>query len=138
MARTSLTLIQPLWVRDWGMAFATSVCWGFNFVLATTWPSMVAKFTEPGAFYYYASWCFAATAYTYFLLQETKGRSLEELDIVFQQPLREHAGHYWQRLVQKWEMYIFRLDNPRTVRPLHAEFNVIEGGQQKTGDEESN
>lgn len=35
----------PLYVREYGMAFATATTWGFNFILSLTWPALVQAFT---------------------------------------------------------------------------------------------
>jgi sugar porter (SP) family MFS transporter len=62
----------PIYIRDVGMSFATATCWGFNFILSLTWPSLLKAFGPQGAFGYYAAWnCFGAI-FAYFLLPETK------------------------------------------------------------------
>lgn len=38
----------PLYVREYGMAFATATTWGFNFILSLTWPALVKAFTPQG------------------------------------------------------------------------------------------
>ena len=81
----------PLHLRDVGMSFATAICWGFNFILSLTWPALEAAFTPTGAFCWYAGWNFFGFVYAYFLLPETKGRTLEELDRIFEarRPVKE-------------------------------------------------
>ncbi|GAB7346879.1 hypothetical protein MBLNU459_g1960t1 [Dothideomycetes sp. NU459] len=69
--------------RDQGMSLATATCWGFNFVLALTFPPMKDTFTITGAFCFYAAWNMVALVVIYFFLPETKGRHLEQLDAVF-------------------------------------------------------
>ncbi|KAG8630400.1 hypothetical protein KVT40_002019 [Elsinoe batatas] len=87
----------PLAVRDTGMAFATAVCWGFNFLLALTWPPLVAAFTNQGAFSWYAAWNLFGFVFTWFCLPETKERPLEELDAVFNVRTRDHALYYLKK-----------------------------------------
>lgn len=87
----------PLAVRDTGMAFATAVCWGFNFLLALTWPPLVAAFTNQGAFSWYAAWNMFGFVFTWFFLPETKERPLEELDAVFNVRTRDHGMYYLKR-----------------------------------------
>ncbi|GAB7354559.1 hypothetical protein MBLNU459_g5014t1 [Dothideomycetes sp. NU459] len=87
----------PLAVRDTGMAFATATCWGFNFLLALTWPKLVSAFTSQGAFSWYAAWNLFGFVFTWFCLPETKERPLEELDAVFNIRTRDHARYYLQR-----------------------------------------
>lgn len=86
--------IQPLAVRDTGMAFATATCWGFNFLLALTWPPLQEAFTPQGAFCWYAAWNLFGFVFTWFCLPETKARPLEELDAVFNIRTRDHFKYH--------------------------------------------
>lgn len=88
----------PLYIRDVGMSLATAICWGFNFIISLTWPALVRAFTPQGAFAWYACWNIAATIYAYFLLPETKGLTLEELDTVFAVGNKDHATYYVEKL----------------------------------------
>jgi Na+/melibiose symporter-like transporter len=76
------------------MAFATATCWGFNFILALTWPPLLEAFTPQGAFCFYAAWNLFGFVFTWFCLPETKARPLEELDAVFNIRTRDHAKYY--------------------------------------------
>jgi len=82
----------PLYIRPLGMSWATAVCWGFNGVLAITFPSLNAAFTPSGAFYYYAAWNLVGWFLVLLFLPETKQLSLEELDAVFSVPTRRQAA----------------------------------------------
>lgn len=46
----------PLYLREIGMSWSTSVTWFFNFVVAITLPSMLSKMKPQGTFGYYAAW----------------------------------------------------------------------------------
>lgn len=81
----------PLYIRDIGMSLATATTWGFNFVLAITWFALEKAMTSTGAFCYYAAWNVVGFVAVLLLLPETKGRTLEELDMVFGVPTRVHA-----------------------------------------------
>lgn len=108
----------PLYVREYGMAFATATTWGFNFILSLTWPALVKAFTPQGAFGWYAAWNFFGWVYAYFCLQETKALSLEELDTIFSVRVRDHARYYYQMLPWYLNKYILRGDvHPR--KPLY-------------------
>jgi len=100
----------PLYIRDTGMSFATATCWGFNFIISLTWPSLVDAFSNPGGFAWYACWNFFGFVYAYFLLPETKGLTLEELDAVFDVGNREHARYYMQKLPWYFRKWILRAD----------------------------
>ncbi|KIY45000.1 hypothetical protein FISHEDRAFT_67245 [Fistulina hepatica ATCC 64428] len=98
----------PLYVRDAGMAWATSVCWFWNGVLSLTWPPMRTAFTPQGAFYYYAAWNLVGWALVFWLLPETKNLTLEELDSVFSVSNRVHAKYQTRMIPYYVERYFFR------------------------------
>lgn len=95
----------PLHFRDIGMSSSTAITWGFNFIISFSWPSMVQSFGDTGAFCWYAVWNLIGWVFAYFLLPETKGLTLEELDNVFSVKNRDHAGYYTKKLpwyANKW------------------------------------
>ena len=73
----------PLYIRTHGMSLATATTWFFNFILSITWPALLAKIGPTGAFCYYGGWNLVGTALVLFLVPETMGYTLEELDRVF-------------------------------------------------------
>ncbi|KEY66627.1 hypothetical protein S7711_01922 [Stachybotrys chartarum IBT 7711] len=81
----------PLHVRAIGMSSATAITWMFNFIISFTWPKMMQTMTPAGGFYFYAAWNVFGFIFTFFLLPETKNRTLEELDSVFAIKNRDHA-----------------------------------------------
>jgi Sugar (and other) transporter len=104
--------MQPLYIRDVGMSFATATTWGFNFILSLTWPALVEAFSSQGAFGWYAGWNLFAFVFAYFCLPETKSLTLEELDQVFSVPTTRHAKHYASMIPWYWKKYITRQDVP--------------------------
>lgn len=42
-----------------------------------------------GAFYFFAAWCLIALIYTFIMVPETSGRSLESMDALFEGQWRE-------------------------------------------------
>ncbi|KAI4195990.1 MAG: hypothetical protein LQ348_002374 [Seirophora lacunosa] len=100
----------PLYIREYGMAFATATTWGFNFILSLTWPALEEAFTTTGAFGWYAGWNFFGWVFAYFCLPETKERTLEELDTVFSMRTRDHARYYLNSLPWYLRKYILRGD----------------------------
>lgn len=88
----------PLHIRAQGMASATSITWALNFVISFSWPQMMNTFTVRGGFYFYATWNIIGFIFAYFLVPETKNRTLEELDVVFSVRNRDHAAHQVMKL----------------------------------------
>ncbi len=89
----------PLYIRAQGMSLATATTWFFNFVLSITWPSLLAAFGSAGAFCWYAGWNVVLFFGVLFLLPETKGKTLEELDTVFSVPSRLFAAYGGRQLI---------------------------------------
>lgn len=73
----------PLYIRSQGMSLATATTWFFNFILSITWPSLLEAFGPTGAFCWYAAWNVIGFFGVLMLVPETKGKTLEELDVVF-------------------------------------------------------
>ncbi|KAH9814224.1 hypothetical protein DFH28DRAFT_972700 [Melampsora americana] len=104
----------PLYIRDFGMSYATAVCWFFNFVLAITFPLLLNAFKPQGAFGWYAGWCCIGWVLVLFFLPETKALTLEELDLVFSVPSGKHASYQARNAMFHIRKYIFR----QRVQPL--------------------
>ncbi|KAG7851165.1 hypothetical protein KL941_000834 [Ogataea angusta] len=106
-------------VRDVTMSFATATCWFFNFILSLTWPSMLKAFKAQGAFGWYAGWNIAGFFMVLWLLPETKGLTLEELDEVFDVPAAEHAAYQTRSLVNGFRRRVLR-QNVEPLPPLYT------------------
>ncbi|KAK4135632.1 hypothetical protein BT67DRAFT_256629 [Trichocladium antarcticum] len=100
----------PLYIRPIGMSLATATTWFFNFVLAVTWPSMLAAFRPQGGFGWYAGWNVIGFFLVLFFVPETKEKTLEELDGVFDVPLRRQAAYGARQMVFLWRRLVFRQD----------------------------
>lgn len=106
----------PLYIRDIGMSLATATTWGFNFVLAITWFALEKAFTSTGAFCYYAGWNIVGFFAVLFFLPETKGKTLEELDMVFGVPTRVHAkwgARQFVWWVKRWLLWKRDAEKPK-------------------------
>lgn len=105
----------PLYIRPIGMSLATATTWFFNFVLSVTWPSLQQAFTPQGAFGWYAGWNIIGFFLVLFLVPETKEKTLEELDSVFNVPLRRHARYGLEQLIYFIQRHVlFRhVDKPK-------------------------
>jgi MFS transporter, SP family, galactose:H+ symporter len=72
--------IFPLAVRARGMSYATIANWSFNLLVALTFLSLVDVLGRTGTFLLYAALTVAAFVFTYKLVPETMGRSLEQIE----------------------------------------------------------
>jgi MFS family permease len=116
----------PLYIRPIGMSLATATTWFFNFVLAVTWPSMLAAFGPQGAFGWYAGWNIVGFVLVLLFVPETKERTLEELDCVFDVPLRSHAAYGLAQAAYFWRRYVFRWRVPKPALPHEEGFEFRE------------
>ncbi|KAG8164093.1 hypothetical protein KVR01_006011 [Diaporthe batatas] len=108
----------PLYIRPIGMSLATATTWFFNFILSVTWPSLLQAFKPQGAFGWYAGWNIIGFFLVLFFLPETKEKTLEELDAVFNVPLRVHAKYGLDQFKYFIHRYIFwrHVDPPAVPR----------------------
>ncbi|KAK2595639.1 hypothetical protein QQS21_006610 [Conoideocrella luteorostrata] len=68
--------------RSKAMAITTSTTWMCNFIIGLVTPDMLEKIGW-GTYIFFAGFCLIAIAFTYFCVPETKGKSLEDMDIAF-------------------------------------------------------
>ncbi|KAI1325861.1 sugar transporter-domain-containing protein [Xylariaceae sp. FL0255] len=101
----------PLYIRPFGMSLATATTWFFNAVISITWPALVQAWTDAGAFSWYAAWNIFGWVMVLLFLPETKEKTLEELDAVFDVPLRSimryglaQAGYFWGHVILRRDM----------------------------------
>jgi len=72
--------IFPNRIRGAAMAVAVSSLWIACFLLTYTFPILNAKLGSAGTFWGYAGICVAGFVFIYFMLPETKGKSLEQIE----------------------------------------------------------
>ncbi len=80
--------IFPLKVRGSGMGLATILHWSSNLLVSLTFLPLINAFGETAVFWGYGLISIGAFTFVYFLMPETKGRSLEKIEA----DLRERAG----------------------------------------------
>jgi MFS family permease len=107
----------PLHVRSNGMALGTTTTWFFNFVLAITFPALLSTLKPQGAFAYYAAWNVIGFALALFFVHETKGKSLEQLDHVFDRKTSEYCAEVWIDT----KAFFTRYTQPKAAAVVEAE-----------------
>ncbi|KAJ6785215.1 hypothetical protein PWT90_02949 [Aphanocladium album] len=68
--------------RSKAMAITTSCTWMCNFIIGLVTPDMLEKL-QWGTYIFFAAFCLLAFLFTFFLVPETKGKSLEDMDEIF-------------------------------------------------------
>jgi len=72
--------IFPTRIRGQAMAIATVALWFADFVVSLTFPVIADKLHESFAFWLYAGMCVIDFLFMWFVLPETKGKTLEEIE----------------------------------------------------------
>lgn len=72
--------IFPTRIRGQAMAIATVALWAADFAVSLTFPVIADKLHESFAFWLYAGMCVIDFLFIWFVLPETKGRTLEEIE----------------------------------------------------------
>jgi len=72
--------IFPTRIRGQAMALATVALWAADFAVSLTFPVIADKLHESFAFWLYAGMCVLDFLFMWFVLPETKGKTLEEIE----------------------------------------------------------
>jgi sugar porter (SP) family MFS transporter len=75
--------IYPLNIRGKAMSVASFANWGSNFLVALSFPVLLATLGGAGSFWLFAALGIVAWFFVYFRVPETKGRTLEEIEAEF-------------------------------------------------------
>jgi len=117
--------VFPLTHREMGMSWAVATCLFWAAVLSITWPRMSGAMGPEGAFGFYAGLNVVAFVMIFFLLPETKQRTLEELDYVFAVPTARHANYQLTEFLPYWiKRWVF-LRKDAELKPLYN-FDEVE------------
>ncbi|KAI8141847.1 general substrate transporter [Fennellomyces sp. T-0311] len=76
--------IFPIALRGKGNGIATATNWICNLVISITYLSMINAMTAAGTFWFYAGISLIFWVLIFFFVPETSGRSLEEMNVIFQ------------------------------------------------------
>jgi MFS family permease len=68
--------------RSKAMSITTSATWMCNFIIGLVTPDMLDTL-QWGTYIFFAAFCLLAVGFTWFFVPETRGKSLEDMDVVF-------------------------------------------------------
>jgi len=74
--------IYPMRIRAKAVSLSTASNWAFNFALAYAVPPLLESI-QYRTYFIFAAFCVAMTIHVFFMFPETKGRTLEEMDELF-------------------------------------------------------
>jgi len=126
--------VFPLSHREVGMGFTVATCLFWAAVLGMTFPFLLRSATTAGAFGVYAGFNLVALILIFFLVPETKKKTLEELDYVFAVPSGNFAKYQLTEALPWWiKRYVF-LRKGAKLRPLYQEGGG-EAKEEKKGED---
>ncbi len=116
--------VFPLSHREVGMSWAVATNNFWAVIVALTFPAMLQGLGPQGVFGLFAGLnvvCFVAI---FLFIPETKKRSLEELDVVFNIPTRRHASYQLKEVLPWWiRRYVLRQCSESAPQLSHFEMN---------------
>ncbi|KAJ7057081.1 general substrate transporter [Mycena amicta] len=119
----------PLSHREVGSSWSIFVNNFLSTILGLTFPSMLAKFEPTDAFCFYGALNLTAFVLIFFLLPETKQRTLKELDYIFAVPTRTHANYQLTTWLPWFvKRYVFWQKEAR-LEPLYQLDGVVGEGE---------
>ncbi|KAK2467513.1 hypothetical protein APHAL10511_000368 [Amanita phalloides] len=117
--------VFPLTHREMGMSWAVATNLFWASVLSLTFPRMLGALGTTGSFCFYAGLNCLAFVMIFFLMPETKQRTLEELDYVFAVPMSKHASYQLTTFLPYWiKRWIF-FNRNAVLQPLYN-FDEVE------------
>ncbi|KAJ5273301.1 hypothetical protein N7478_008426 [Penicillium angulare] len=78
--------LWPNRIRSFGGAVGATCHWLFIYAIKYAFPEILSSMNNWGAFIFFAGWCFLGLLYTYFIVPEVAGLTVEEIDMIFQGP----------------------------------------------------
>ncbi|KFY27362.1 hypothetical protein V491_00933 [Pseudogymnoascus sp. VKM F-3775] len=83
--------IFPGALRNLSGTYTALVQWATQFALTKALPYIFSSFGF-GTWYFFAAWMLIATAWAFFLLPETKGLTIDQMDLIFGYHTSKHVG----------------------------------------------
>ncbi|KAM0547312.1 hypothetical protein ACHAPJ_010447 [Fusarium lateritium] len=78
--------LWPNRIRSFGGALSQTFHWLFIYAMQYSMPSILSSFHQWGAFLFFAAWCAVAIVYTYLMVPEVAGLSVEDIEELFRGP----------------------------------------------------
>lgn len=78
-----LSELTPNHIKGLAGGIGSSFCWGLAFIVTRTFPDLSAALTAQGCYWLFGGFSLAGTLFCFFVVPETKGKSLDEINALF-------------------------------------------------------
>lgn len=118
--------IFPTGIRSVCLVFTTCTQWLGQFIIVYSTPYMMTNI-KFGTFYFFGSSLVVAVIVVFLFMPETKGLSIEEMDILFAQTGLAHSARKKTDLViaQNANDDVVRVDSDETLKPNKVQVEEI-------------
>ncbi|KAJ5915151.1 hypothetical protein N7454_011263 [Penicillium verhagenii] len=121
--------IFNLSIRAKAMSITTSATWMCNFIIGLVTPEMLDSITY-GTYIFFAVFCLLALAFTFFCIPETRGKTLEDMDLIF----GDTTAHEEKKRIKRIEALLRGThiddDDDNSLKPVDQH---VEGHQNADG-----
>jgi sugar porter (SP) family MFS transporter len=111
-----LSEIFPTRLRAYGVGMGAATQWLFNFCITEITPNAVSNIGWR-TFIMFGVFCCAMGVWVFFFVKETKGRSLEEMDILFGAVDAQQRAADVELMLHKNNVYAEHVERPTEVAP---------------------
>lgn len=95
--------LYPARARDVAGGLTACLCYVFNFVFVKSYLGMVESMGKHGVFGFYGGMALVGTAFVFFFLPETKGKTLQEIEEYFSRRKRSGVAKPHEKIILKDE-----------------------------------
>ncbi|KAL4999855.1 general substrate transporter [Aspergillus recurvatus] len=116
--------IFNLSIRSKAISITTSATWMCNFIIGLVTPDMLDSISW-GTYIFFAAFCLLALAFTFFFIPETRGKTLEDMDLIF----GDTAAHEEKTRIKhiEAELHGTRLDDgDEPLKPVDQHTGILD------------
>ncbi|KAL4971782.1 general substrate transporter [Aspergillus desertorum] len=115
--------IFNLSIRSKAISITTSATWMCNFIIGLVTPDMLDSISW-GTYIFFAAFCVLALAFTFFFIPETRGKILEDMDLIF----GDTAAHEEKTRIKHVEAELHGpgLDEDEGLKPLGQQTEILD------------
>ncbi|KAJ5153281.1 uncharacterized protein N7482_009759 [Penicillium canariense] len=114
--------IFNLSIRSKAISITTSATWMCNFIIGLVTPDMLDSITW-GTYIFFAAFCLLALAFTFFCIPETRGKTLEDMDLIF----GDTAAHEEKERIKHIESELrgTQIDEDDDLKPVNHQTEIF-------------